>query len=503
MSKNYEAFKATMEKLKDIEAAISVMNWDMEIYMPKKSGSARSSQLATLSAIYHETLTDESFGNILSELLEEELTLDQKKNVIKVKKQYDKELKFSTAFVKRRSKLISAAFQSWDEAKKNNDFSLYAPHLQALIELKREEAKIIGYKDHPYDALIDQYEPGMTTKAIDDLFDQVRVKLVPFVKTLLEKEPLDNQVFFKHYEHQNQWDFGIFLLKQMGYNMDMGRQDISSHPFTISFSPEDVRVTTRVKENDLSEMIWSCIHEGGHALYEQGLNMAYYGLPQGEAISLGIHESQSRLYENNVGRSEAYWNYNFPILQDVFPEQLNNVTSKDFYKAMNRVESNLIRTNADELTYHFHIMIRFEIEKMLIEGTLEVKDLPKVWNEKYKSYLNIDVPNDTEGVLQDIHWAHGGIGYFPTYSLGSFYAAQFYKQAEKEIPNLKNQLENGELLPLKEWLNENIHNLGGIYTSEELCEKVTGKRLDFNGFYEYAVEKYSALYTLEILESNI
>ncbi|HRP60845.1 MAG TPA: carboxypeptidase M32, partial [Vicingus sp.] len=258
----------------------------------------------------------------------------------------------------------------------------------------------------------------------------------------------------------------------------------------------DVRVTTRVNENNLNEILWSSIHEGGHALYEQGLKEENYGLPAGSYLSLGIHESQSRLWENNVGRSRVYWNYNFRRLQEVFQVNLGHFTTDDFYKAMNIVKPSLIRTSADELTYHFHVLIRYEIEKELIAGSIEVEDLPTVWNKKYKEYLNIDVPSDSQGVLQDIHWSHGSFGYFPTYSIGSFYAAQFYNQAKKEIDQLEYQIEIGNLKPLLDWLREKIHQHGRLFAADELCEKITGEKLNFKHFLNYAKKKYNKLYNL-------
>lgn len=299
-----------------------------------------------------------------------------------------------------------------------------------------------------------------------------------------------------YYNKDKQWQYGLAVLKQMGYDFDAGRQDISSHPFTVNFNAQDVRVTTRIDENNFSDMLWSCIHEGGHALYEQGLLPENYGLPAGEAISLGIHESQSRLWENNVGRSLTYWKVHYPKLQTIFPENLKNVSVGAFYKAMNQVKPSLIRTNADELTYHTHIMIRFEIEKLLIEGTLKVKDLPEYWNTKYKEYLGVNVTDDAHGVLQDIHWSHGGFGYFPTYSLGSFYAAQFYTQATKDIPTLETEIEKGNTLPLLNWLRSKVHKHGKYYTAEELCINITGEKLNFNHFMNYANKKYAGIYEL-------
>jgi carboxypeptidase Taq len=299
-----------------------------------------------------------------------------------------------------------------------------------------------------------------------------------------------------HYPHQKQWDYGIDILKQLGYDFEAGRQDLSEHPFTTSFSPLDVRVTTRVDEHNLYDMLWSCIHEGGHALYEQGLSAEEYGMPCGQAVSLGIHESQSRLYENNVGRSFPFWKANYGKLQNTFPENLGAIPLEKFYKGINLVEPSLIRTDADELTYHFHIMIRYEIEKQLIEGSIEVKDLEKVWNDAYKKYLNIEVPSPKKGVLQDVHWAHGGFGYFPTYSLGSFYAAQFFHKIQQEVPNIENDLSNGNAKPLLTWLRTNIHQHGQLYSANELCEKATGEALKFDYFMKYAQKKYRQIYNV-------
>ena len=307
---------------------------------------------------------------------------------------------------------------------------------------------------------------------------------------------IDDSFFYQKYLHNKQWDFGIELLEKMGYNFNAGRQDISAHPFSTHFSPEDARVTTRIDENNLSEMIWSCIHEGGHALYEQGILPENYGLPLGETISLGIHESQSRLWENNVGRSLEFWNYNFESLKSKFPNQLSDVTVNEFYKAANNVRASLIRTNADELTYHLHILIRYEIEKALIEGKIQVKNLPEIWNLKYHEYLGIEVTSDSLGVLQDIHWSHGSFGYFPTYTIGSFYAAQFFSQAKNEIPNLLREIEVGNNKNLLEWLRKKIHNNGKRLDAHKLCEEICGEKLNFKHFKEYVIEKYSKIYLL-------
>ena len=328
------------------------------------------------------------------------------------------------------------------------------------------------------------------------IFSDVKTQLVPFINKISSNNNIDDSFFYQHFDHKKQWDFGIDLLKQMGYDFNSGRQDISAHPFSSHFSPEDARVTTRIDENNLSEMIWSCIHEGGHALYEQGILPENYGTPLGNSISLGIHESQSRLWENHVGRSLPYWKNNFSLLKSYFPKELNDINYELFYNACNNVKSSLIRTNADELTYHLHVLIRYEIEKGLIEDSVQVSDLPSIWNDLYKKYLNIDVPNDSVGVLQDIHWSHGSFGYFPTYTLGSFYAAQFYFQASKEINDLNIKIEKGNMKDLLNWLRVNVHEHGERYDAKVLCQKITGEELNFRFFMDYAKEKYSNIYKL-------
>lgn len=494
---NYSKYKGMMRKIADIQYASAVLSWDQETYMPPKGANFRAQQLSTLAGIGHELATSKELGEILN-ILSADTNLEEKekRNVKQSLKNYNDNLKYTTEFVQELSKTISETFQAWQKAKAENNFELYAPHLEKLVKLKREECKLLGTFAHPYDALLNQYEPGAKTADLEVLFADVRNQLVSFVKKIAAKPQNKDSFMFLHYDKTKQWEFGLDLLKQMGYDFDAGRQDASSHPFTTNFSSQDVRVTTRVNEKDINEMIWSCIHEGGHALYEQGLPAEEYGLPSGEYVSLGIHESQSRLWENNVGRSLGYWKGNFSKLQTAFPENFKSVSFEDFYKAMNIVKPSLIRTSADELTYHFHVLIRFEIEKALIEGTIEVKDLPSYWNAKYKEYLGLDVPSDAKGVLQDIHWSHGSFGYFPTYSLGSFYAAQFFAQAKKEIKGLESEIEKGNMIPLLDWLRDKVHRHGKYYSAEELCISITGEKLNFKYFMDYATNKYTELYNL-------
>ncbi|MBL7786948.1 MAG: carboxypeptidase M32 [Chitinophagales bacterium] len=493
----YHQYCEWQQKIADVHNAIAVLSWDQETYLPEKGAKHRSQQIATLSGIAHEIATAPTWGELLHDLQNNShLSEWERCNVIKTADDYERQSKFTTDFVMRESKAIADAYHAWMHARQANDFKVFAPALTTIVDIKRETCHIMGYDEHPYDALLHEYEPQGKTSVITPLFESVRSQLVDFVQQIAQQPQVEDSFLYDHYHKDAQWEFGLELLEQMGYDFQAGRQDKSTHPFTTSFSPLDVRVTTRVNEHDLNEMTWSCLHEGGHALYEQGLKPEYYGLPTGKAASLGIHESQSRLWENNVGRSLPYWKANFKRLRGIFRKQLKNVGYFQFYKAINKVEPSLIRTSADELTYHFHILIRFEIEKALIEGKIEVKDLAEIWNAKYREYLGIDVPDDKHGVLQDIHWSHGSFGYFPTYSLGSFYAAQFFAAAQRSIPDLNSQIEAGKLGELLAWLRTNIHQYGMLYTSEELCQKVTGEPLNFDYFMQYAREKYGAIYGL-------
>ncbi|UYQ93582.1 carboxypeptidase M32 [Chitinophaga horti] len=487
----YAEYKTKMEQVADVRNAIAVLSWDQETYLPEKGSAFRGQQITTLSTIAHELFTNAELGNILHELASRtDLDERKQKNIALSLEDYDKNKKYPAAFVAEMSQTTSACYHAWIKARKLNSYEAFETPLNKMILLKRQETELLGYTGHPYNALLNEYERGATTTMLDTVFADVRSSLSPLLEKVAAQPLPDKQFLHKHYDKDKQWQFGLRLLKDMGYDMAAGRQDISEHPFTTSFNPEDVRVTTRIDENDFGNMTWSCIHEGGHALYEQGLPTGEYGLPLGEAASLGIHESQSRLWENNVGRSLGYWQHYYADLQALFPENLGNVPLQDFYRAINLVQPSLIRTEADELTYHFHVMIRYEIEKGLIDGSIGTDGLRDTWNQYYKQYLHVDVPDDVRGVLQDIHWSHGSFGYFPTYSLGSFYAAQLYNAAQTQLPGLDQEISNGRYANLLDWLRRNIHQYGRQYTSNELCEKVTGEPLQFRHFLRYAEEKF-------------
>lgn len=491
----YAAYKETTQKAADLNNASAVLGWDQEVYMPAKGFEVRGRQLATLASLAHEMLTSEAYGNQLQELAGRgDLADDEKRNVELSLEDYNKNKKLSAAFVEAITQQTSASYNAWIQSRKENKFSIYAPELDKMIQLKKQQASMYGNESNPYDALLDEYEKGASVALLDRVFGDVKQQLPVLLDKIKIAQQVDDSFFLRNYPKQAQWDFSMDVLHAMGYDFEAGRQDMSEHPFTTSFASTDVRVTTRVDENNYSSLLWSSIHEGGHALYEQGLPIEQYGLPLGAAASLGIHESQSRLWENNVGRGKQFWHHFYPKLQQYFPQQLNDVSVEAFYKGMNKVEPSLIRTEADEVTYHFHVMIRYEIEKGLMNGDLFTEDLPEAWNGLYNKYLGVSAQDDKTGVLQDVHWAHGSFGYFPTYSLGSFYAAQFYQQAVKEMPTLADDIANGRLLGLREWLRGKVHQYGRRYTSEELCKQITGTGLDFNVFMQYAHEKYAGIY---------
>ena len=487
----YQEYVSQMRRIADIRNANALLQWDQETLMPPKGAAIRGQQISTLSEVAHHYFSDEGLGGILKELSSRnDLDENQEKNVELTLEDYTKNKKYTAAFVRELSEQINRTFHSWIEARKQNSFAVYEKDLSALIELKKKESDVLGYTEHPYNAHLNEYEKGSTVAQLDTLFDDLLPKLKTLLDKIMSKGIVDDRFLHQQFPKQQQWDWGMQLIKQLNYDMEAGRQDISEHPFSTSFSPQDVRITTRIDENNFGNMTWSCIHEVGHALYEQGLLTEYYGLPMGEACSYSLHESQSRLWENNVGRSKGFWQHYLPQLTTCFPEQFKNVSLDQFYAAINKVQPSLIRTEADEVTYHFHVYIRYSLEKKLMDGSLAAKDISAYWNEQYQKWLGVKVTDDKHGALQDVHWSHGSFGYFPTYSVGSFYAAQFYAQAEKEIGGLQEQISKGETQQLLEWLRKNIHQYGKKYTGRELCERVTGQPLDVAYFLNYIEGKY-------------
>lgn len=493
----YQQYKSTLQKIADVRYASAVLQWDQETYIPAKGGEIRGRQIATLSEIAHEQFTNEKFGNLLQELLSKDgLTAEEKRNVELSWYDYHKSKKLPAGFVRRMSEAVNKSFYAWIQARRENSFSIFQPPLHDIIELKKQEADLLGYDKHPYDALMNDYDRGLNTSITDRLFATLKPHLLQLLDKIKNRPQVDDHFLSQHFDKDKQWELGMDILRRMHFDFEAGRQDISEHPFTTNFNSRDVRVTTRIDENDFANMLWSCIHEGGHALYEQGLPAEQYGLPLGEYCSLSIHESQSRLWENCVGRGLSFWKHHYPLVQEYFPGQMNNISLEQFYRGINKVQPSLIRTEADELTYHFHVMIRYEIEKQLIEGSLSSKDIPAVWNELYKQYLGVTVPDDKQGCLQDVHWSHGSFGYFATYSIGSLYAAQLYATISRQELSLEEQLSQGNNQPVWQWLQQHIYRYGRYYHSEELCTHATGEPLNSSFFVEYVNKKFSAIYEI-------
>jgi len=488
----YAEYTIRLRKIADIKNASALLEWDQETYLPVKGAAFRGQQIATLAELAHEWFTGEAFGDLLKELSgRADLAADEKRNVELSLEDYRKQTKFSPAFVRTLSETVSRSFHSWIKARESNSFAVFENDLTRLVELKKEAAELAGYEGHPYNALLDEFEKGCTVALLDGVFDEVRGPLKDLLDRIGLRQQADDSFLKGPYPKQQQWDFGMEMMRQMGFDFQAGRQDISEHPFTTNTSSKDVRLTTRIDEQDFSHMTWSCIHEAGHGLYEQGLPEKYYGLPLGQYASLSIHESQSRLWENNVGRSYDWWQHWYPRLQKCFPGPLQAISLEKFYKAINKVGPSLIRTEADEVSYHFHVMIRYELEKKLIEGSISVKDIPSYWKEQYATYLGVQAPDDKQGCLQDVHWSHGSFGYFPTYSLGSFYGAQLFAAALQQDKKISGEIREGKGDSLLAWLRQQIHCHGRWYTSEELCRKATGESLNIRHFMDYLLDKYN------------
>ena len=497
--KKLAEFKSLLVDLHALGSLAGLAHWDLETYMPQKALEARANYLSTVARYSHEIFTSEKMEELLKYLSEEEvlkkLSPVDKKTVEETLRDFKKAKKLPSDFVKELSETTTKAHNIWQEARKTSDFSKFAPILEKIISLKRKEAELVGYEGSPYNALLDDYERGMTTEKLDKLFSDLKRELVPIIKKIQESNvqpPVD--ISKKSFSHEKQMEVSKELLRLIGFDFDAGRIDLTTHPFCAGIAPGDTRITTRIDEHDPFSAISTALHEGGHGLYDQGMDEKLANTSLMDGSSLGMHESQSRLMENIVGRGLAFWKFYFPKLKEKFKDELKDVSLEDWFKLINDVRPSLIRVESDEVTYNLHIILRYEIEKALIEGKLAVQDLPKVWNEKMKDYLGITPACDADGVLQDVHWSGGGIGYFATYTLGNLYSAQIFNTAKKEIPNLEEEIEKGNIKVLREWLREKIHKHGKMFTTEEIIKQVTGETLNPKYFIEYIRNKFSKIY---------
>jgi len=485
----------------DLAAAGSVLGWDQQTYMPRGGAGGRAMQLATLSRLAHERFVSDEMRAALeaakSEVADLDPDSDDARLVRKAVRDFDKARKVPPEWVGEFARITALAHQAWERARAEADFPQFQPQLKKIVELRRQYVDFFAPYDHVYDPLLDDFEPGMKTSEVKAVFEELRPQQVELVQAIVERGvPVDDCVVHQPFDEQKQWDFGIEVIKAIGYDFDRGRQDKSVHPFTTGFGTGDVRITTRFDPNFLNTALFGTMHEAGHAVYEQGINPDLDRTPLGTGASLAIHESQSRMWENQVGRSQAFWVAFYPRLQETFSSQLGDVDLEAFYRAINKVGRSLIRVEADEATYNLHIMLRFELEIELMEGGLAVADLPEAWNTKFQEFLGLTPPDDAKGVLQDVHWSGGMIGYFPTYALGNLIASQLWAKVEEDIPDLESKIEQGEFGDLLGWLRENIHKLGAKFEPMELLSRITGSGLTAEPYLRYLRQKFGEIYKL-------
>ncbi len=480
-------------------ACEALLAWDERTIMPKKAAGFRSEQLALLAGMVHERSTTSEIGDLLAELGQSDLVKTEDSvdavNIREVRREYDKSKKLTKEFVEELTRVTSKAEHVWVEARKEKDFSKFLPHLEKVIALKIQQAEAYGYETDRYDCLIDDYEPGATFASIGKVFSDFREELVPFFKKIMDSGKRPNgEIIERNFPVEAQEQFSKEVAATIGFDFESGRLDITTHPFCSGIAPGDTRITTRYNPNHFPDAFFGTMHESGHGIYEQGLDMDQFGLPMGQAVSLGIHESQSRMWENLVGRSKAFWEMFYPKAQTAFPEALKDVSLDDFYWAVNDVKPSFIRVEADEITYNLHIILRFEMEHDLITEKLKPADVPEAWNAKFTDFFGITPDNVALGCLQDVHWSAGLFGYFPTYALGNMYASQIFDQALVDMPDMYDKFRKGEFGELKSWLNKKVHRHGQRYPAEKLVQVITGKPLSHAPIMNHLRQKYGPLY---------
>lgn len=498
MSEKLSKLKELLGEVSDLNKAVSVLSWDQQVNMPPGGSEGRGQQLATLGKIAQEKFTADEIGKLLDDLKQEyaDGDCDDAAMIRVAARNYDKAVRVPAEFVAEQAVVSTKAFEAWVDARRKSDFSIFLPHLEKNVELVKKYVSFFPPADHPYDTLLDDYEPGMKTAEVKAIFDGLRPKQVKLIKAIAATKQVKDDFLHKKYNEKKLWDFGVNVITQYGYDWNRGRQDKAPHPFETSFNVNDVRITTRFEADNPMATLFSTFHESGHAMYEQGVNPAYERTPLANGTSLAVHESQSRMWENLVGRSLPFWEHFYPKLKKTFPSQLDGVSLKSFYKAINKVEPSFIRVNADEATYNLHIMLRLELEIGMVEGSIAIKDLPEIWNAKMQEYFGVTPPNDAMGVLQDVHWSYGSIGYFSTYALGNLVSAQLWEKINKDIRDLDDQIRQGNFSELLGWLRTKVHVHGHKYDPQDLVQMVTGSKITPEPYVRYLTKKYSEIYGL-------
>lgn len=498
--KKFIDFKEYLAKISRYEQALSLIYWDLETYAPDNSVNYRSTALGELSETHYNLFVSDKMAEYLDYFSQDNIfnsLCEKDKALIKVtKNEFEKTKKIPVKLVRKLAETTTKANSAWKKAKERDDFSIFQPYLDEIIELVKEEADILGFENNRYDALLDLYEPHLKTTEVSKIIEYLKENLTPFLNTLLEDGEKPRDDFYEHnFDFDKQKQLSLEALKFMNFDFNSGRLDISVHPFTTKIGPRDVRITTKYSPEDLRYSLFSTIHECGHALYELNIPEPFFETPLDDGASMAIHESQSRFWENFIGRSFPFWNYFSPKLKSIF-NSFEGLSSESLYKGVNIVERSLLRTEADEVTYNFHIMLRFEIEEALINNKITTKELPLIWNDKMKEYLGIVPPNNSLGVLQDVHWSNGSFGYFPSYMLGNLYAAQLFSKLKQDIPDYSLELEKGNATIIITWLKENIHQYGKMFEPQELIYKVTGETLNPKYFVDYITNKYTEIYNI-------
>jgi carboxypeptidase Taq len=495
MSANWDQIVERLHELSDLASAIKLLHWDQATMMPPGGGASRARAQATLQATAHARFVDPEMGALIDGLSQESLSQEQEANLRLLRRDYDKAVRVPRELVRELAEVSGRAYQAWTEARPAADFSILEPHLTRLLELKKQEAEALGYANEPYDALLDQYEPGMNTTEVEAMFLGLMRGLKPLAEEVLENVPDAPGWLGAHYDPDSQMAFCRWLVSQLNFDVTQGRLDISPHPFTIHIGSGDVRQTTRPDPDNLMMSVYAAVHETGHALYEQGLPAEWADLPIGSPPSLGMHESQSRLWENQVARSRPFTDFLLPQLKERFPEEIGMVSPEEFYRGVNHPHRSLIRVTADELTYNLHVGFRFELELALFRNELSVADLPAAWDDKMSEHLGLRPDSVADGVLQDMHWAMGSFGYFPTYTLGTIYSAMLFAQANAQLSGLAAELRSGVTERLLEWLRENVHFLGYRHDAKDLIERISGGAITPEPLLDYLRTKYTELYS--------